>query len=83
MLDTSGSMSGDKMTKAISDSKELVNYLLSNNQNRIAIITFDNASTIISNFSNNFNFISLHISILENHISYITIFPPKYKLLTM
>ena len=52
VLDISGSMSGDKIAKAISDSKELVSYLLSNNQNRIAIVTFDSTSTIISNFSN-------------------------------
>ena len=52
VLDISESMSGDKMTKAISDSKKLVSYLLSNRQNRIAIVTFDSTSTIISNFSN-------------------------------
>ena len=52
VLDISGSMSGDKMTKAISDSKELVSYLLSNSQNRIAIVTFDSTSTVISTFSN-------------------------------
>ena len=52
VLGISGSMSGDKMTKAISDSKELVSYLLSNSQNRIAIVTFDSTSTVISTFSN-------------------------------
>lgn len=52
VLDISGSMSGDKMTKAINDSKELVSYLLSNSQNRIAIVTFDSTSTVISTFSN-------------------------------
>ena len=51
VLDISASMSGEKVTKAINDSKELVSYLLSNSQNRVAIITFDSTSTIISNFS--------------------------------
>lgn len=55
VLDISGSMSGDKMTKAISDSKELVSYLLSNSQNRIAIVTFDSTSTVVSGFSNDKN----------------------------
>ena len=55
VLDISGSMSGEKMDKAISDSKELVSYLLSNSQNRIAIVTFDSTSTVISAFSNDKN----------------------------
>lgn len=55
VLDISGSMSGDKMTKAISESKELVSYLLSNSQNRIAIVTFDSTSTVVSGFSNDKN----------------------------
>ena len=55
VLDISGSMAGDKLTQAINDSKELVSYVLSNNQNRVAIITFDNVSTIVSGFSNDKN----------------------------
>ena len=55
VIDISGSMDGDKMTQAINDSKELVDYLLSNNQNRVAIITFDSTSTIVSGFSNDKN----------------------------
>ncbi len=53
VLDISGSMSGSKLEKAISDSKELINYVLSDTNNRIAIITFDSASTIVSKLSNN------------------------------
>ena len=52
-LDISGSMEGEKLDKAKSDSIELVNYLLNDSHNKVAIITFDSTSEIISNFSNN------------------------------
>lgn len=52
VLDISGSMSGDKMDCAKSDAKELVQYLLSDSSNRVAIITFEDAATIVSEFSN-------------------------------
>ena len=52
VIDVSGSMSGSKLEKAINDSKELVSYVLSNTNNRVAIITFDSTSTIVSEFSN-------------------------------
>lgn len=52
VLDTSDSMSGDKINKVINDTKELINEVLSNSDNRIAIITFDTTSTIVSPFTN-------------------------------
>lgn len=52
VLDTSDSMSGDKINKVINDTKELINEVLSNSSNRIAIITFDTTSTILSPFTN-------------------------------
>lgn len=52
VLDISGSMSGDKLDRAKSDAKELVQYLLSDSSNRVAIITFEDAATIVSEFSN-------------------------------
>lgn len=52
VLDTSDSMSGDKINKVINDTKELINEVLSNSGNRIAIITFDTTSTIMSPFTN-------------------------------
>ena len=52
VIDTSGSMSGSKLEKAISDSKELINYALADINNRVAIITFNSTSTIVSEFSN-------------------------------
>lgn len=52
VLDTSDSMSGDKINKVINDTKELINEVLSNSGNRIALITFDTTSTIMSPFTN-------------------------------
>ncbi len=52
VIDTSGSMYGNKFQKAISDSKELINYVLSDTSNRVAIITFSDESSIVSEFSN-------------------------------
>ena len=52
VIDTSGSMSGSKLEKAISDSKELINYALADINNRVAIITFNSTSTIVSELSN-------------------------------
>ncbi len=50
VVDISGSMKGDKLERAKSDAMELTNYLLSNSNNSIALITFDTSSTIVSNF---------------------------------
>ena len=50
VIDISGSMSGDKLDRAKQDAIDLTNYLLSDNHNSIALITFDSTSTIISNF---------------------------------
>ena len=52
VLDISDSMEGDKINKVISDTKELIDYVLSDGDNRIALITFDSMSTIVSNFTN-------------------------------
>ena len=52
VIDTSGSMYGSKFQKAISDSKELINYVLADTNNRVAIITFSDESSIVSEFSN-------------------------------
>ena len=53
IMDISGSMAGEKLDKAKSDAIELSNYLLSNSHNRIALISFDSASTVVSGFTNN------------------------------
>ena len=53
VMDISVSMSGTKIDKAKSDAMELVNLLLSNHNNHVALITFDSTSTIVSGFINN------------------------------
>lgn len=51
VLDISGSMSGDKLDRVKQDSTELVDSLLSNGNNQVALITFDTTSTIVSDFT--------------------------------
>ena len=41
VLDVSGSMAGEKLDKVKSDASELTEYLLSNSNNRVALISFD------------------------------------------
>ncbi len=53
VIDISESMAGSKRERAISDAKELVSYVLTDTNNRVAIITFEDTSTIVSGFSNN------------------------------
>ena len=52
VLDISGSMSGEKLDRVKSDSKELISSLLSNQNNRAALITFDTSSQIVSELTN-------------------------------
>ena len=52
VLDISGSMAGDKLERVKNDSKELISSLLSNKNNRAALITFDSSSQIISGLTN-------------------------------
>ena len=52
VLDISGSMSGDKLDRVKTDSTELIDSLLSNKNNNAALITFDTESTIVSDFTN-------------------------------
>ena len=52
VLDISGSMAGEKLDRVKSDSKELISSLLSNQNNRAALITFDISSQIVSELTN-------------------------------
>ena len=52
VLDISGSMSGEKLDRVKNDSKELISSLLSNQNNRAALITFDTESQIVSELTN-------------------------------
>ena len=53
VIDVSGSMSGSKLERARQDAIDLTNYILSDSQNRVALITFGYTSRIISGFTNN------------------------------
>ena len=51
VIDVSGSMEGEKLDKVKSDTKELTEVALSDSDNKIALITFDTSSAIISEFT--------------------------------
>ena len=66
VLDISGSMSGDKLDRVKSDSTELIESLLSNRNNQVALITFDTSSTIVSDFTNDKDTLINQINALED-----------------
>ena len=51
ILDTSGSMAGDKLSKIKTDSIELVNKII-DNDGKVALINFNNKANVLSDFSN-------------------------------
>ena len=53
IIDTSGSMTEDKLDKVKSDSIDLINKLLQNNVNKVSMIEFNTNATILSDFTNN------------------------------
>ena len=52
VLDVSGSMDGDKITKVKSDAIEVTKSLLDNENNRVALITFESTANVDSKFTN-------------------------------
>ena len=52
VLDVSGSMDGDKITKVKSDAIEVTKSLLDNENNRVALITFESIANVDSKFTN-------------------------------
>ena len=66
VLDISGSMSGEKLDRVKSDSKELVSSLLSNHNNRAALITFDTSSQIVSELTNDKELLTNEIDNLQD-----------------
>ena len=48
VLDISGSMNGEKLNRVKEDSNELIDSVLSNQNNKMALITFETTSTIVS-----------------------------------
>lgn len=55
-------MIGERIDKAKSDSIELVNYVLQDSHNRIALITFSDDSQVLSDFTNNKNLLTEKIN---------------------
>ena len=53
VLDTSGSMAGEKIQVAKDNAKELINTLFQDNNNKAALITFSDESNIILDLTNN------------------------------
>ena len=51
-LDTSDTMTGDRIREAVRDAKDLVSTLLSDSNNRVALIKYNTTSQILSNFTN-------------------------------
>ena len=66
VLDISGSMAGDKLDRVKSDSKELISSLLSNQNNRAALITFDTSSQIVSELTNDEELLTNEIDNLQD-----------------
>ena len=67
IIDTSGSMTGDKLDKVKSDSIDLINKLLENPSNRLAMIEFNTEATILSDFTNNASELSNKINNLQTN----------------
>ena len=66
VLDISGSMAGDKLDRVKNDSKELISSLLSNQNNRAALITFDTSSQIVSELTNDEELLTNEIDNLQD-----------------
>ena len=65
VLDISGSMAGEKLDRVKNDSKELISSLLSDSNNRAALITFDTNSQIVSELTNNEELLNNEIDNLQ------------------
>ena len=65
VLDISGSMNGEKLNRVKEDSIELIDSVLSNQNNKMALITFETTSTIVSDFTNNKNELINQINSLQ------------------
>ena len=53
VVDNSGSMSGAKMSQVKADATDLINTLLSDSDNKMALVTFNSTAKILSGFTNN------------------------------
>ena len=65
VVDTSGSMEGDKLEQVKIDSTNLINDILSNTNNNVALIEFNSSATILSNFTNDKDLLINEINSLQ------------------
>ena len=65
VLDISGSMTGNKLTRVKEDSIELINSVLANSNNKVALISFESNSTLISGLTNDKNALVNYINDLS------------------
>ncbi len=65
VVDTSGSMEGDKLEQVKIDSTSLINDILSNTNNNVALIEFNSSATILSNFTNDKDLLINEINSLQ------------------
>ncbi len=64
VMDVSGSMEGTKLNKAKEDAIDLTNNILSDNKNKIGLITFDTNAEIIFDLTNDINTVNEKINSL-------------------
>ena len=65
VVDTSGSMEGDKLNRVKTDSTSFINDILSNANNRISLIEFNSYATIHTDFTNDKDLLMNEINSLE------------------
>ena len=65
MLDVSSSMEGEKLERVKQDTTELLESLLSDRENRAALITFDTESQIVSGLTNDKDLLIEEVNSLE------------------
>ena len=61
VIDNSGSMAGDKLLQVKADSTDLVDYLLTDPENRVALVTFESEAVVVSGFTNDKDLMIDHI----------------------
>ena len=65
VLDTSNSMTGERLERVKRDSKELIDNLLTDTNNRAALITFGTSSQIVSELTNDKDLLTNDINTLQ------------------
>ena len=61
VIDNSGSMAGDKIDQVKTDATDLVDSLLGDPNNQVALVTFNTTATVLSGFTNDKSTILNHI----------------------